>query len=199
MSARALLRALPLICGALLAACAPMERVTLLPSQDGSPSAVVIKSAGKETILDKPYTTDTISGGGTVTSSQEQPEAVRQKYASTLSALPQRAAVFLLYFDTATDVLVPESQARLPQIKAELASRPAPEIIVIGHTDTVDTQSYNDALSLKRAETVKRILIEAGIPGERIVAQGRGKRELLIQTKDRIDEPRNRRVEIRVR
>jgi len=198
MSSRPVLRILPLLCAALLSACAPMERVTLLPSQDGSPSAVVIKSAGKETILDKPYTTDTINSGR-VTSAQGEADAVRQKYASTLTALPQRAAVFTLYFDTATDVLVPESQARLPQIKAELSSRPAPEIIVIGHTDTVDTQGYNDALSLKRAETVKRILIEAGIPGDRIVAQGRGKRELLVQTKDRVDEPRNRRVEIRVR
>jgi len=199
MTARALLASLALLCGALLSACAPMERITLLPSQDGSPSAVIIKSASGETILDKPYATDTISGGGRVTNTQGEADAVRQKYSSTLSALPQRAAVFMLYFDTATDVLVPESQARLAQIKAELASRPAPEIIVIGHTDTVDTPAYNDALSLKRAETVKRILIDAGIPGESIVAQGRGKRELLVQTKDRVDEPRNRRVEIRVR
>lgn len=197
MSAR--LRHAPLLLAALLSACAPMERVTLLPSQDGSPSAVVIKSAAGETILDKPYTTDAISSSGRVTSTQADAEAVRQKYASTLTALPQRAAVFLLYFDTATDVLVPESQARLAQIKAALTSRPAPEIIVIGHTDTVDTAAYNDVLSLKRAETVKKILIEAGIPGDSIVAQGRGKRELLIPTKDKVDEPRNRRVEIRVR
>lgn len=195
----ALLRSAPLLAAALLSACAPMERVTLLPSQDGSPSAVVIKSAAGETILDKPYTTDTISSSGRVTSTVSEADAVRQKYASTLAALPQRAAVFVLYFDTATDVLVPESQARLAQIKAALTSRPAPEIIVIGHTDTVDTSAFNDVLSLKRAESVKKILIEAGIPADSIVAQGRGKRELLIPTKDKVDEPRNRRVEIRVR
>ena len=195
----ALLRSAPLLAAALLSACAPMERVTLLPSQDGSPSAVVIKSAAGETILDKPYTTDAISSSGRVTSTQGEADAVRQKYASTLSALPQRAAVFVLYFDTATDVLVPESQARLAQIKAALTSRPAPEIIVIGHTDTVDTSAFNDVLSLKRAESVKKILIDAGIPADSIVAQGRGKRELLIPTKDKVDEPRNRRVEIRVR
>jgi len=188
-----------LLLAACLAACASSERITLLPSQDGSPSAVIIKSARGETVLDKPYTTDTIASNGQVSSLTGEAGAVRERYASTLSALPKRAAVFLLYFDSASDVLIPESQARLEQIKAELAARPAPEIIVIGHTDTVDTMAYNDALSLKRAETVKRILVSIGIPAERISAQGRGKRDLLVQTRDRVDEQRNRRVEIRVR
>ncbi len=178
---------------------APAERVVLLPSQDGQPSAIIITSAKGETMLDQPYLSASIDRSGTVTRSNGDAGAVRQRYAQTLAALPQRAAVFLVYFETATDTLVPESQTRLTQIKAELAKRPAPEIIVIGHTDTVDTPEYNDKLSLRRAETVKRILVEVGISADSIAAQGRGERELLIPTSDRVDEPRNRRVEIRVR
>jgi outer membrane protein OmpA-like peptidoglycan-associated protein len=178
---------------------APAERVVLLPSQDGRASAIIITSAKGDTVLDKPYLSAAIDRSGSVTRSDGESGAVRERYANTLAALPQRAAVFLLYFETNTDTLVPESQARLEQIKAALGSRPAPEIIVIGHTDTVDKPEYNDKLSLLRAETVKRILVEVGIAADSIVAQGRGERELLIPTKDRVDEPRNRRVEIRVR
>lgn len=178
---------------------APAERVVLLPSQDGRPSAVVIVSAAGQTVLDQPYLSAAIGRDGAVSTASETVDAVQQRYAATLAALPQRAAVFLLYFDTATEALVPESLARLAQIKLELATRPAPEIIVIGHTDTVDTSAYNDALSLKRALAVKQMLVDVGIAADSISASGRGEREPLVPTGDRVDQPRNRRVEIRVR
>ena len=57
----------------------------------------------------------------------------------------------------------------------------------------------NDALALRRAETVRAMLIARGVAPENIVAVGRGKRELLVPTADGVAEPRNRRVEIVVR
>ncbi|MBJ7310909.1 OmpA family protein [Rugamonas sp. CCM 8940] len=178
---------------------APPERVVLLPSQDGRASAVIIVSAAGQTVLEQPYLSAAIARDGAVTTASETADTVQLRYAATLAALPQRAAVFLLYFDTATEALVPESAARLEQIKLELAKRPAPEIIVIGHTDTVDTSAYNDELSLRRALAVKQMLVEVGIAADSISASGRGEREPLVPTRDRVDEPRNRRVEIRVR
>jgi len=194
----ALLWAVCLIAAVVQSQHGPTEQITLLPSQDGRASAVIITTAGADTVLDKPYQTAAIDASGAITSSGDG-AAIRRRYGQLLEALPQRAAVFTLYFITNSDNLAPESAARLPEIKAQLASRSAPEIIVIGHTDTVDKREYNDVLSLRRAETVKRLLIEAGIAAEQIVVQARGERELLIQTADGIDEPRNRRVEIRVR
>ena len=176
----------------------PTEHITLLPSQDGKPSAVIVTTAGADTVLDKPYQVAAIDGKGATVSAGDA-AGIRSRYEKLLSAMPQRAAVFTLYFDTDTDNLVPESAARLPEIKQQLASRPAPEIIVIGHTDTVAKREYNDALSLRRAAAVKRMLVETGIEEDRIVVQGRGEREPLVPTADGVDEPRNRRVEIRVR
>ncbi|RFP11053.1 OmpA family protein [Duganella sp. BJB488] len=176
----------------------PTEQITLLPSQDGKASAVVITTAGVDTVLDQPYQTAAIDSKGATVSTGNGAD-IGSRYASTLTAMPQRAAVFTLYFVTDTDALVPESAARLADIKAQLAARPAPEIIVIGHTDTVAKQAYNDELSLRRAATVKQMLVEVGIEADRIAVQGRGKRELLVPTADGVDEPRNRRVEIRVR
>jgi outer membrane protein OmpA-like peptidoglycan-associated protein len=176
----------------------PTEQITLLPNQDGKPSAVIITTAGIDTVLDKPYQVAAIDKKGATVSIGDMAD-IRSRYEKVLSAMPQRAAVFTLYFATDTDDLVPESAARLADVKAQLGSRPAPEIIVIGHTDTVAKREYNDALSLRRAGAVKRMLVETGIDEERIVVQGRGEREPLVPTADGVDEPRNRRVEIRVR
>lgn len=177
----------------------PRERITLLPSQDGKPSAVVVATAKGETVLDQPYRSAQVGGNASVATVTEQESTVRQRYAPLLATLPKGAAVFTVYFETNTEDLVPESAARFAQIRDELAQRPAPEVIVIGHTDRVDSMAYNDALSLKRAERVKQLLAEAGIPADSIAVAGRGEREPAVQTADGKAELRNRRVEIRVR
>jgi len=68
--------------------------------------------------------------------------------------------------------------------------------IIIGHTDTKGTKEYNLKLSLKRAESVKAILIHLGISSEKIRILGEGENKLLVQTKDETKHPANRRVEI---
>jgi outer membrane protein OmpA-like peptidoglycan-associated protein len=175
------------------------ERVILLPNQDGSPSAVVVKTAKGEAVIDTPYQMAGIADNGIVFAKAEDPVEVKTRYGATLALLPPPAASFTLYFETGTDVLVPESVPLLARIKDELAHRAAPEIIVVGHTDRVASLEYNDALSIKRAEAMKQVLVDAGIPLERIVTTGRGEREPLVPTADEVDEPKNRRVEIRVR
>jgi outer membrane protein OmpA-like peptidoglycan-associated protein len=85
------------------------------------------------------------------------------------------------------------------ELRAVLLQRPAPEIAVVGHTDTVGDQQDNDQLSLERARTVQQRIEEVGISAVSIQASGRGERELLVPTADRVDEPRNRRVEITIR
>ena len=68
--------------------------------------------------------------------------------------------------------------------------------LVVGHTDTKGTNKYNLELSLKRAEAVKTILIRLGISAEKIKILGEGENKLLVQTKDEIKHPANRRAEI---
>ena len=175
------------------------ERITLLPYADGRPSAVVVRSAKGETLIDRPYLSAGVFTGGVVTPKDEEPAYVKARYSSTLSALPEAAAVYVVYFDAATDTLAPESAERMKQIRAQLARRAEPEIALVGHADRVDTPGYSDELSLRRAAAIKRMLVAAGIPDERIVTVGRGERDLNVKTRDGSIEPLNRRVEIRVR
>ena len=65
-----------------------------------------------------------------------------------------------------------------------------------GHTDTVGIARYNMALSIRRANAVRDVLVREGIPATQIVVVGRGETQLLVPTPDNINEPRNRRVEI---
>jgi outer membrane protein OmpA-like peptidoglycan-associated protein len=85
------------------------------------------------------------------------------------------------------------------ELKAELARRAAPEVTVIGHTDRVGKAEANDALSIKRAQILRTMLIAQGVPSTAIEAAGRGEREPLVPTADEVAEPKNRRVEISVR
>ena len=181
---------------ALLGGCAHApDTIVVLPQSDGRTGTVVVERGAERHVLDQPYAT---SRPGQPVARLTEPE-VRQSFGSTLSALPVRPASFTLYFVTGTDELTPQSKAQLQNILAALKQRPSPEVIAIGHTDTVGELANNDRLSAQRAERVKTFLIEIGIAADRIQTAGRGERELLIPTADNIDEPRNRRVEINVR
>ena len=173
----------------------PVETITVLPSADGHVGTVVVQRGDERQVLHQAYAT---SRTGQSELTELSASEVERTYGNTLKALPARPASFLLYFVTGTDELTPESKLELDKVLAAMRERPHPDIVVIGHTDTVGDPEGNDRLSAQRAETVKGFLVGVGIPAERIRTTGRGERELLVPTGDDVDEPRNRRVEINV-
>jgi OmpA-OmpF porin, OOP family len=175
------------------------DLVVLLPGRDGKVGAVVVQEGGRETVLNTAYATAQTGPGGQLEPGQASPDQVRAIFGDALAAEPPRPVTFVLYFVEATDQFTPESQALVDQVLVAIASRPAPELTVAGHTDAVGTDQYNDALSLRRAERVRGLLIARGIAPDSIRAIGRGKREPRVPTPDGVAEPRNRRVEITVR
>jgi outer membrane protein OmpA-like peptidoglycan-associated protein len=174
----------------------PVETFVVLPSADGHIGTVVVQRGDTRQVLNQPYAA---SRFGEAEVTRISPTEIDRNYAATLHALPHRPASFLLYFVTGTDDLTEESKPELERMLAAMRARPSPDVLVIGHTDTVGEEATNDQLSAQRAERVKGFLIGVGIPGERIRTAGRGERELLVPTADEVDEPRNRRVEINVR
>lgn len=177
----------------------PKERIVLLPDADGKTGALAVTTPGAEVVLDRPYASAEIFSQSRVERRDEDPASVRQRYAAALGARPPHPVSFTVFFVFGKDELTAESLAQFDRIKAELAARPAPEVVVIGHTDRVGAVAYNDALSLKRAETVRDALIAAGVSASQIESAGRGEREPVVPTADEVAEARNRRVEITVR
>lgn len=187
---------------ALLAGCAstpPAERIVLLPGAEGGPSAVVVTTRDGRTLeLSTPYAVAQVAGTR-LQAAQTSAQNVEANYGRMLAATPPRVRSFTLYFETNRAVLVPESQRELDRILSDVAQVPAAEIDVIGHTDTRGGQEFNDALGRSRAEFVAGLLQARGFARTRLSVQSRGERELLVPTPDGTDEPRNRRVEIRLR
>ncbi len=183
-----------------LAACATTDRIVLLPDDiSGKVGKInVVGGDGSAVLLDSAYG-EARAGGGKVRSGTPDSEAVRKEFAKELAGLPARPKSFLLYCLNDSNELTPESRALLPAILEEVAARPAPEVVVTGHTDRVGSVEHNDKLSLERAQAVRDQLIALGLDRARVLVAGRGEREPLVPTEDEVPEPRNRRVEITVR
>lgn len=69
-------------------------------------------------------------------------------------------------------------------------------IVVVGHTDSVGSDSYNQTLSEKRAAAVVAYLSSRGVAQSRLVAQGAGEKEPRASNDTEAGRQLNRRVEL---
>ena len=66
---------------------------------------------------------------------------IEKQFGELLSALPPAPQYFTLFFRFESDELTPESRALVPDVLKAAKDRPAPEVVVTGHTDTTGTTS----------------------------------------------------------
>jgi outer membrane protein OmpA-like peptidoglycan-associated protein len=124
---------------------------------------------------------------------------VTRLFGAALAALPPEPRHFTLYFTFESDALTDESSRKVPEILAAVKRLAVPEVVVIGHTDTLGDANANTALGLKRATSVQSVLVDAGIASALIEVASHGEADQLVKTRNNRAEPRNRRVEISVR
>jgi len=101
-------------------------------------------------------------------------------------------------FDFDKSVLKPEGRKALDELAAKVAAISLDVIIALGHTDSIGTDAYNQALSMRRANAVKAYLVGKGIPANRVTAEGKGEKQPVADNKTRDGRARNRRVEVEV-
>ncbi len=77
--------------------------------------------------------------------------------------------------------------------------RPAYEVGVVGHTDTLGDKTYDQQLSLQGPRAIRDQLVRDGFDARAIFTAGRGELDLAVQSGDQVFEPPNRRVVITVR
>jgi outer membrane protein OmpA-like peptidoglycan-associated protein len=190
----------PALALALLAGCATTttERIVLLPSAGNHASALVVRTDKGETELSTPYEAAEVRNG-TMVAKAVTPVEVGKRYGPLIEAQPPRPHRYLMYFLPGGKGLTPESKAQLETIRKEFSTLAAGEVVVIGHTDRVGAKQANDRLSLVRARMVREMLIHSGVPARSITVAGRGERAPLVPTADCVPEPKNRRVEIKLR
>lgn len=103
---------------------------------------------------------------------------------------------FMVFFGFNKANLTAEASRVVADAAAAAKEFGSASIVVVGHTDTVGSNAYNDALSMRRSQAVKDGLAGHGIPASAISTAGRGESELMVQTGDAVKEPQNRRATI---
>jgi OOP family OmpA-OmpF porin len=103
---------------------------------------------------------------------------------------------FLVFFDFDRSNITTEADRVIREAAANAKRGNVSRINVTGHADRAGPDKYNMALSLRRADAVKAVLVREGIPANQIAVVGRGESQPLVPTADGVREPQNRRVEI---
>jgi len=186
----------------LVLACAEKQAMfVLLPDLDGNIGTMEVITEGGTQVLSGAE--EAVS----VTDTELPPTAptlispveLLKTFKAVWMARPDEPVHFLLYFRPGTSDLTGDSLGLIGPALASIAEKQSRNISVIGHADTQGSKQTNAALSLKRAERIKALLVDRGINESYIDVTSHGEEDLLIKTGDGVPEPLNRRVEIVVR
>lgn len=134
-------------------------------------------------------------------------EACRKQFVTALETLEKGVPVaippageqdrYQIFFDYAAFQLDPIAQQIVAEAAKAIAQAKSTNIVVIGHADRSGASDFNMALSSRRAEMVKRALLDVGVPANRVHTVAQGESDPLVATPDGVREPQNRRVVIR--
>ncbi|HKH45599.1 MAG TPA: OmpA family protein [Thermoanaerobaculia bacterium] len=137
------------------------------------------------------------SGSGIVATVQEVRQAMQALGAqeSALEVKVELPADVLFDFDKAD--IRSDAAAALGQLATLVRGYPSGRVEIEGHTDSKGDDSYNQRLSDRRAESVKRWLVEReGIAADRLATRGAGKSRPVADNASEAGRQRNRRVEV---
>ncbi|MGJ7498321.1 OmpA family protein [Variovorax sp. RT4R15] len=115
------------------------------------------------------------------------PARVVERPPSASAAAPRRTTLGadgLFRFDGGSMAdLLPEGRRKLDAMAADIKSslKSVDAVRVTGHTDRLGTSTYNNALSLARANAVRDYLVQAGVPAQDTQVQGKGESEPKVQ------------------
>jgi outer membrane protein OmpA-like peptidoglycan-associated protein len=111
-------------------------------------------------------------------------------------AMPPLPAPFTVYFANNSSAIDAENAKTVIAAAGAFAQAKAKTILLAGHTDAVGSNAANVALSEKRADTVKAMLVDLGVPAKAISTVYAGEAQLKVKTEK--SEGQNRRVEIKL-
>lgn len=101
-------------------------------------------------------------------------------------------------FDFDKSVLKPEGRASLDRLVEDMRQVEVRRVDLVGHTDSIGTEQYNQGLSERRAASVQSYLIDRGVNPALITASGRGELQPIASNATPEGRAMNRRVDITV-
>ena len=95
-------------------------------------------------------------------------------------------------------ILTPQAKTTLDKLVEGIQINFLKTLEIVGHTDGVGSQKYNQNLAEERAETVASYLINQGIPPYKIQHHGEGEHNPVASNQTKVGRALNRRVEIKI-
>ena len=111
-------------------------------------------------------------------------------------APPPPTKSWMVFFDTNSTTLSQQGSMTVTEAANVAKSMANSRVGVTGFTDTDGSPAYNQQLSIRRADAVKKALVSNGIAPQAITVNGSGEAGLLIETPDQTKNEKNRRVQI---
>lgn len=128
------------------------------------------------------------------------PVAAAPMAAAPVAATPApRQQAYITFFDFDQSTVMPEGLTVLKAVSDNVRRGGVVDVTVTGNTDRAGTDSYNVALSQRRADAVKAILVRNGVSPNVIVSIAKGEAQPLVATADGMREPQNRNVAVLVK
>jgi outer membrane protein OmpA-like peptidoglycan-associated protein len=182
-------------------ACGSGSMVVLVPDRDGSVGEITVSNAAGTVAIDEANHATVVRDRNTAPApaAEKSPAEIDRLFGPVIEHQPLAPVHFILYFESASDVLLPDSRGQLPDIKAAIDARAPTRVSVVGHSDTQGDEQYNLKLSLSRAQAVAAWLIRSGVDEGAIDITSHGEKNPLVKTADNVANARNRRVEVIVR
>jgi outer membrane protein OmpA-like peptidoglycan-associated protein len=103
-----------------------------------------------------------------------------------------------LLFAFDSDVVLPAAQANLTELARSLNKYPDSQLLIVGHTDNVGDDFYNQRLSERRANAAAAYLATQGVARSRIQTSGKGELEPVSTNDSDAGRQQNRRVEVAI-
>lgn len=103
-----------------------------------------------------------------------------------------------LLFDFDSAQLRPEAMENLKQLAQMMGEDDNTELLIVGHTDSVGDERYNQNLSERRAAMAARYMSTQGISRSRIDVDGRGETEPIADNDTEAGRQENRRIEVAI-
>jgi outer membrane protein OmpA-like peptidoglycan-associated protein len=103
-----------------------------------------------------------------------------------------------LLFDYDSDVLRTAARDNLATLASSLEKYPNTDLLIVGHTDSIGTDTYNQGLSERRAAAAANYLVGQGVARTRLRSTGRGETEPVVPNDTDADRQKNRRVEVAI-
>lgn len=101
-------------------------------------------------------------------------------------------------FATNSYTVRPDQANNLYAIGQNLLRYPQSRVEVVGHTDSTGDAAMNQTLSERRAGAVLSVLLQSGVPSQRLTAYGRGENQPIASNLTPEGRQANRRVEINI-